>query len=208
MGTYGQSYLAAVQYMVAAEAAPSLRAQMPVSGSTDFRQSWISHSGGAFEYGWMPAYAIPKARNTAVRLGLDPELPELESFLGAGEGFRPLLDEAARDLPLTVMADPMSEIAPYYADYLANPEDGPHWWNINLRRRFHEVNQPMYQWAPDTTSSKRARSKASVASRAGAARTPAQTRSCSWARGRISARPSRRPVAAATSTSAPTPRSS
>ena len=144
VGTHGQSYLAAVQYMVAAESPPSLKAQMPVSGSTDFKQSWIYHSGGAFEHGWMAAYATSKARDTARRLGLDPDLPELESELASADGFRPLLDHSARELPMTAWADRLSEIAPYFADYLANPDDGPHWWNINLRRRFHEVNQPMY----------------------------------------------------------------
>ena len=56
VGTFGQSYMGADQYMAASGTPPALKAMMPVSGSTDFRQSWIYHSGGAFEHGWMAAY--------------------------------------------------------------------------------------------------------------------------------------------------------
>ena len=144
VGTFGQSYLAADQYMLSPQAPPSLKAMMPVSASTDFHQSWIYHSGGAFEHGWMAAYAISKGRNTAERRGMDPDLPDLEACLESAEGSRPLTDDCARALPTDVWADRLRDIAPYFADYLANEQDGPYWWEINLRMRFHEVNTPMY----------------------------------------------------------------
>jgi putative CocE/NonD family hydrolase len=146
VGTIGQSYLAADQHLLAPEAPPHLRAMVPISASSDFHQSWVYHTGGAFELGWMVSYAIFKGRNTAERLGLSREaLDTLDAYVAPAVNFaRPLTDDWYRHLPLSDWGERLAAIAPYFADYLAHPDDGPYWWPLNLRRRYHQVDVPMY----------------------------------------------------------------
>ncbi len=146
VATHGQSYMAADQHVLAPAGAPQLKAMMPVSGSSDFHESWVYHSGGAMEWGWMAPYAIFMARNTAERRGLgDDVLRSLDEYVDAAVNFaQPLTDSWYRRLPLADWAERLRPVAPYFADYLDHPDDGPYWWAINLRRRYHEVDVPMY----------------------------------------------------------------
>ena len=66
VGTTGQSYLGATQYALATNnpLPPHLQTMAPVSASSDFHQSWVYHTGGAMEWGWMVPYAIHKGLNT------------------------------------------------------------------------------------------------------------------------------------------------
>ena len=52
VGTMGQSYLGATQYLLAPSRPPHLKAMFPVSAAADFHQCWVYHTGGAFELGW------------------------------------------------------------------------------------------------------------------------------------------------------------
>ena len=74
VGTMGQSYLGATQYLLAPTRPPHLKASFPASASSDFHQSWVYHSGGAFELGWQIPYAILMARDTIARRGLTETL--------------------------------------------------------------------------------------------------------------------------------------
>jgi predicted acyl esterase len=58
VGTTGQSYLGATQYLLAPSRPPHLKAAFPVSAASDFQQCWVHHTGGAFEFGWQIPYAI------------------------------------------------------------------------------------------------------------------------------------------------------
>jgi uncharacterized protein len=80
VGTMGQSYLGATQYLLAPTRPPHLKASFPVSAPADFHDCWVYHTGGAFELGWQIPYAILMARDTIARRGLaDTLLPQLES---------------------------------------------------------------------------------------------------------------------------------
>ncbi len=82
VGTMGQSYLGATQYLLAPTRPPHLKASFPASAPADFHQCWVYHSGGAFELGWQIPYAILMARDTIARRGLTQTLlPELEREL-------------------------------------------------------------------------------------------------------------------------------
>lgn len=148
IGTIGQSYLGADQYALAPTRPPHLKAMAPISASSDFHQSWVYHTGGAFELGWMVSYAILKGRNTAERAGLG------QAFLDALDRYgvdtvnfgRPLTDEWYRLTPLSGWNERLKQIAPYFADYLAHADDGPYWWAINAQRRYHQVDVPMYHF--------------------------------------------------------------
>jgi putative CocE/NonD family hydrolase len=147
VGTMGQSYLGATQYLLAPTRPPHLVASFPASAGADVHQCWAYHTGGAFELGWQLPYALLMARDTIERRGLAATmLPELErSLVPAPTPWAPpVSDEAYRRLPLMAWADWLAPVAPYYTDYLRHPEDGPYWWEINLERRYAEIAVPMY----------------------------------------------------------------
>jgi len=147
VGTMGQSYLGATQYLLAPTRPPHLRAAFPASAPADFHQCWVYHTGGAFELGWQVPYAILMARDTIARRGLkETLLPELERVLAEAPTpwAPPLGPEAYRRLPLTAWADLLEPVAKYLGDYLRHPHDGPPWWAINVERRHGEIDVPMY----------------------------------------------------------------
>jgi hypothetical protein len=147
VGTMGQSYLGATQYLLAPTRPPHLTASFPASAPADFHQSWVYHSGGAFELGWQIPYAILMARDTIARRGLgDKLLPELERELAAAPTpwAPPLSPAAYRRLPLMAWAEQLQPVARYLSDYLRQQPDGPAWWPINVERRHDEIAVPMY----------------------------------------------------------------
>ncbi len=147
VGTMGQSYLGATQYLLAPTRPPHLKASFPASAAADFHQCWVYHSGGAFELGWQIPYAILMARDSLEREGLkDTLLPQLERELTDAPipWAQPLSKQAYRRLPLMSWAELLEPVARYLTDHLRHPEDGSYWWSINLEREHHNVNVPMY----------------------------------------------------------------
>src|SRR5499433_1971156 len=147
VGTVGQSYLGATQYLLAPTRPPHLRASFPASAAADFHQCWVYHTGGAFELGWQIPYAVLMARDTIERRGLqDSLLPRLERELtdAPTPWAQPLSEQAYRRLPLMAWAELLKPVAAYLTDHLRHPEDGSYWWPINLERQHHNVNVPMY----------------------------------------------------------------
>ncbi len=146
VGTQGQSYLGATQYLLAPTRPPHLRCAFPVSAAADFHQSWVYHTGGAFSFGWQIPYAIFLARNTIDRLGIKDELwPKIRPDLLRGINFgNPLTPEAYKRLPLMYWADLLKDVAPYMREYLTHPEDGPYWWAVSVERQHRNINVPMY----------------------------------------------------------------
>src|SRR6267142_449785 len=67
VGTMGQSYLGATQYLLAPSRPPHLKAAFPVSAAADFHQCWVYHTGGAFEFGWQIPYATLMAWGDLLR---------------------------------------------------------------------------------------------------------------------------------------------
>ena len=147
VGTMGQSYLGATQYLLAPTRPPHLRAAFPASAPADFHQAWVYHTGGAFELGWQIPYAILMARDTIARKGLTQSLlPRLErELVAAVTPWAPPLSPAAYNrLPLTAWAELLEPVAAYVGDYLRHPSDGPAWWSLNLERQHGEIDVPMY----------------------------------------------------------------
>ncbi|MSQ07331.1 MAG: CocE/NonD family hydrolase [Dehalococcoidia bacterium] len=147
VGTTGQSYLGATQYTLATSnpLPPHLQAMAPVSASSDFHQSWVYHTGGAMEWGWMVPYAIHKGRNTLERLGRTDLLARMDEYvLPAGNFGQPLKDQWYRHLPLRDWVDWLKETAPYFGEYFQNETDGPYWSRINLLRNLEGVKIPMF----------------------------------------------------------------
>ncbi len=147
VGTMGQSYLGATQYLLAPARPPHLKAAFPASAPADFHQCWVYHSGGAFELGWQIPYAILMARDTIARRGLASTLvTELDGLLAPATTpwAPPLTPEAYRRLPIMAWAEQLEPVARYLADYLRHPEDGSPWWELNLERQYGQIAVPMY----------------------------------------------------------------
>ena len=146
VGTMGQSYLGATQYLLAPLRPPHLRCAFPVSAASDFHQSWVYHTGGAFSLGWQVPYVIFLARNTIDRTERKETLwPHIKPHLLRSINFaNPLTPEAYLRLPLIDWAELLKDVAPYLRDYLTHPEDGPYWWAINVERQHRNINIPMY----------------------------------------------------------------
>jgi len=147
VGTTGQSYLGATQYTLATSDPwpPHLQVMAPVSASSDFHQSWVYHTGGAMEWGWMVPYAIHKGRNTLARQGLTKELAQLDDYVLPSDNFaQPLRDEWYRHLPLKDWVVRLKQVAPYFEDYFSQELDGPNWWRINLLRNLAGIKVPMF----------------------------------------------------------------
>ena len=147
LGTTGQSYLGATQYTLATNnpVPPHLQTMAPVSASADFHQSWVYHTGGAMEWGWMVPYAIFKGRNTLDRTGHERLLSQMNEYVLPSVNFaQPLKDEWYRHLPLSDWINRLKETAPYFQEYLDNEADGPYWWRINLLRHVEGITLPMF----------------------------------------------------------------
>ena len=147
VGTTGQSYLGATQYTLATSnpLPPHLQVMAPVSASSDFHQSWVYHTGGAMEWGWMVPYAILQGRNTLTRGGQEQLLAQMDDYFLPPDNFaQPLKDEWYRHLPLTDWINRLKETAPYFREYLDNEADGPYWGQINLLRHVERINLPMF----------------------------------------------------------------
>ena len=147
VGTTGQSYHGATQYLLAPSRPPHLKAAFPVSAAADFHQCWVYHTGGAFEFGWQIPYAILMARDSLERQDLTAQLlATLErDLIPAPTPFaQPLSDQAYRRLPLMAWGDLLRPVARYLTDYLRHPEDGPYWWASNVERQHANINTPMY----------------------------------------------------------------
>ena len=146
VATTGQSYLGATQYTLAGDhpLPPHLETLMPVSASADFHQSWVYHTGGAMEWGWMVPYAILKGRNTLARAGREDLLAKMDEYvIEAGNFGQPLSDQWYRHLPLRDWIDRLKEAAPYFHEYFDEELDGPYWWPINMMRQASNVTVPM-----------------------------------------------------------------
>jgi uncharacterized protein len=145
VGTVGQSYMGATQYLLAPTRPPHLRAMVPVSAPSDWHESWVYRTGGALEWGWLISYVLLMVPGQLERQGLSKRWPEFAQYLRDPHGsMGELIAEAYSHLPLADWGERFQEVAPYVQDYLTHPEDGPYWWRLNLRRRFQEVNVPMY----------------------------------------------------------------
>ncbi|MCH8310377.1 MAG: CocE/NonD family hydrolase [Chloroflexi bacterium] len=146
VGTFGQSYMGASQYMMALNnpMPPQLQAMIPVSAAADYHQGWVYHTGGAMLWGWAVPYAILKGRNTLERLGRHDLLAKMDEYVEEGTNFsQPLREEWFRHLPIQEWAELLREAAPYFDDYIRNADDGEYWSQINVTRNLKNISVPM-----------------------------------------------------------------
>ncbi len=135
----GGSYLGAVQWFVAAAAPPALRAIAPYITSDQFYNPW-TYQGGAFQLGfclfWALGYfAIPELHRRLVShtatLG---DVSKAMRALGA-------IDELYRRRPLHAVPEVLAA-APFYADWLAHPDEDAYWHTIAPGHAYEQITAP------------------------------------------------------------------
>ena len=84
-------------------------------------------------------------RNTLERKGLYEQYkPILDASVSYPDmPMSPLKKEEYRHLPLKDWAERFKDGAPYFADFLNHPKDGPYWQALDLRRQLYNINVPM-----------------------------------------------------------------
>lgn len=133
VGMYGGSYVGATQWLAAIARPPHLAAIAPSVTSHDYYEGW-TYQGGAlqlnFALSWALGLVLFNAGHLARRFGdLGTEVARLTRALDH-------FDEAARCLPPgATPALARRELAPYWHDWLAHPENDDYWrrWNIESR---------------------------------------------------------------------------
>jgi uncharacterized protein len=150
VGSAGQSYLCATQYLMAPTRPPHLRAMFAISAPSDWHECWVYRGAGVLDFGWLLPYCLmmtpdqlrrkeTKHLFEAIR-NYYPDPKEVSLWAG-------LKEEHYRHLPIYDWAERLKDSVPYFKDYLDHPEDDAYWHRLNMRRQAHEVSVPIYHVA-------------------------------------------------------------
>jgi uncharacterized protein len=150
VGTAGQSYLCAVQYLLAPTRPPHLRAMFAVSAPSDWHSTWVYRGTGVLDWGWLLPYCLMMTPDQLKRKGTKDLFEKIRNYypdpkdvsLWAG-----LKDEEYRHLPIYDWTERLRDSVPYLKDYLDHPEDDDYWNHLNVRRKAHEVSVPVFHIA-------------------------------------------------------------
>ena len=113
VGTFGQSYGCAIQYLTAALRPPHLATCIPLSGPMlSFENYWYHR--GVLELGWMLSYFVNMAEETLRKAGREDELPALDDLkVDPAVRFAPLKDEVLSHLPINDWIERLGDGAPF-----------------------------------------------------------------------------------------------
>ncbi|HEV8702041.1 MAG TPA: CocE/NonD family hydrolase [Candidatus Polarisedimenticolia bacterium] len=135
VGTFGLSYPGAVQWLAAMEAPPHLLSIFPAMTFATGRHFF--YFGGAFNHDWMRWIEMYIAPDLRLRKGLPGATTEKEAAAGWNrlkwqwEYFLPI-----RDFPV------LKEVAPWYYDWLAHPDDSDYWAFADVVRAHSKIAVP------------------------------------------------------------------
>jgi hypothetical protein len=132
IGTFGLSYPGAVQWLAAVEAPPHLKAMVPAMTFSSPRNFF--YAGGAWDLSWIAWIWNNIAPDTRARKGLTGPRTGREARAEWGR----LQTVLPFRLPLAPLPE-LSEVAPYYAEWLSH-RPGESWWDwAELRGRYGRV---------------------------------------------------------------------
>jgi len=138
VGTFGASYVGAIQWLAASTSPPALKAMAPVITAADYHDGW-TYQGGAFELGFNLNWALGFAR-TDIERGI-------ASGMAAAESRETLIDavDTLHDLykrtPLVDVAS-ILRAAPYYVTWLDHPDDDAYWRRIAPNAYYERMTAP------------------------------------------------------------------
>lgn len=142
VGTAGQSYYAYTQYLLAPTRPPHLRTMVPISGASDFHEGSVYRTGGALLLAGQLGRILGVGREAARRKGKGEDYFAWLATLPATDG-RGLKEEWYRHLPLKDWADWCGDVVPHLRDHILNPDAGPLWWQVSIRRQHSMIATPM-----------------------------------------------------------------
>ncbi|WP_257453453.1 CocE/NonD family hydrolase [Archangium lipolyticum] len=131
LATHGASYLGLVQWAVARDAGPVLKAMVAHVTASEFRSQ--TYAGGAYSLDTTLSWT---------HLVRNQEKSPLLAQLGAKRKLKPLF----KHLPLNeVDALAVGERVPFFQDWLEHPEPGDPWWNAaDFSASVPEVTAPVH----------------------------------------------------------------
>ncbi len=150
VGTYGQSYLCAVQYLTAPTRPPHLRAMFATSAPSDWHECWIYRGAGVLDFGWLLPYCLMMTPDQLRRQNKRHLLESIRSYYPSGSEMNlwdGLKEEHFRHLPIYDWVERLRDSVPYLRDYLDHPEDDAYWHQLNVRRQAHQVSVPIFHLA-------------------------------------------------------------
>jgi putative CocE/NonD family hydrolase len=141
VGMYGASYMGATQWLAAVARPPHLRCIVPLITASDYHEGW-TYQGGAFELGFNMSWTLtnlvlanlahfPLPADKAS--GLRAELIRAADCMCTSFTHLPL-----KDYPLFKEHN----LAPYYDDWLAHPDDDDYWRQWNIEDRHGQITVP------------------------------------------------------------------
>jgi putative CocE/NonD family hydrolase len=136
VGMYGGSYGGATQWLAAITAPPHLKTIVPMITASDYHEGW-AYQGGAFEWGFGVSWVMTAL--AAEKVLRDDAAPQVvDDLVWAIDHMR----EAFLYLPLRDLPYLKNDLAPYFFDWLAHPDDDPYWEVIRIASRYGKVRVP------------------------------------------------------------------
>jgi putative CocE/NonD family hydrolase len=133
VGTFGLSYPGAVQWLAAVESPPHLKAMVPAMTFSTPRNFF--YSGGVFDASWIPWIT----NNIAPDLRKRKNLPGPRTDDEAAEQWARIRNGLRTRLLLNNMPE-LSDVAPFYFEWLRHPPDDPWWDWAEIRGRYDRVD--------------------------------------------------------------------
>jgi len=136
VGMLGMSYFAMLQYLVAAQQPPHLKAIFPFEGTTDIYRAFGYH-GGIFDFGFffqwwhhIPAHTMEP---------LETADAELRKRIAAAKDNRDIQGNANVFISLE-----WPDKNPIMFDHAIHPHDGPYYWERSAYTKFDKITVPIY----------------------------------------------------------------
>ena len=140
VGMCGISYLGIIQYLVAAQQPPHLKAIFPHDAWGDLYRDILYHGGIPSVFGFVLDAAIPYREGVSSSAAIYGE-QRLASRVQA------LLEDEATSFsksPAAIKALKLPEVYPIAHDTLVNREDGPFWRERSPVHHMHKIRVPVY----------------------------------------------------------------
>ncbi len=138
VGMSGISYFGTIQLSVAAEQPPHLKAIMPWNAPADFyRES--THHGGILQVFFDMLYSRYISGGVSV-MAEDKTSDELRNLIEVAKAAQPELELYSTFYH--ILENP--RVSPCWFDVLANPLDGPYYWERSACRLYDRIKVPFY----------------------------------------------------------------
>jgi putative CocE/NonD family hydrolase len=135
VGMAGLSYPGAVQWLAAVETPPHLKAIVPAMCFSDSRHFFFT--GGAFDMSWISWIY----RSIAPDLRRKADLEGPKTWQEARVPWEKNKEAWLRHLPLRELPA-LRDVAPFYYEWLAHPDDDPYWDFADIEAKYDRIRVP------------------------------------------------------------------